>query len=104
MRTPEGRVKDAVVKILKQYEDLFYFFPATGGYGKSGVPDIIVCYRGFFIGIECKAEDGSLTPLQGKALYDIRRCGGATFVIFGVAQAPQLLTLLDTLQLRRGFQ
>ena len=25
--------------------------PATGGYGASGVPDIIVSYRGKFIGL-----------------------------------------------------
>ena len=37
--TPEGKVKKKVVEQLKQL-GCYYFFPATGGYGKSGVPDI----------------------------------------------------------------
>jgi len=44
-RTPEGKVKDKVVGILKT-AGAYYFFPATGGFGRSGVPDIVACYRG----------------------------------------------------------
>jgi len=40
--TPEKKVKEKVVKYLKEYgKDIYYFFPATGGYGRSGVPDIV---------------------------------------------------------------
>ena len=59
--TPEKKVKNKVVKLLKEYA-AYYFFPATYGFGRSGVPDIIVCYRGHFIGVECKA--GANTPLM----------------------------------------
>ena len=52
--TPEAKVKKKVVDVLKK-NNAYYFFPATGGYGRSGVPDIVCCYRGIFIGIECKA-------------------------------------------------
>ena len=54
--TPEKKVKQRVVNILKNMdEEVYYFFPATGGYGRSGVPDIVVCFDGMFYGIECKA-------------------------------------------------
>ena len=53
--TPEKKVKDKVVKVLKE-RGAYYFFPATYGMGRSGVPDIICCYRSKFIGIECKAD------------------------------------------------
>ena len=34
--TPEKKVKDRVVKQLKLFGDsVYYFFPATGGYGRS---------------------------------------------------------------------
>ena len=36
--TPEKKVKQTVVKILKEI-GAYYFFPATGGYGRNGVPD-----------------------------------------------------------------
>jgi len=53
--TPESKVKAAVVKLIKQY-GAYYFFPATHGYGRSGVPDIICCVKGKFLAIECKAQ------------------------------------------------
>ena len=50
--TPEKKVKNKVVALLKQY-GAYYFYPVTGGYGMSGVPDIVACYNGFFIGKMC---------------------------------------------------
>ena len=55
--TPEAKVKASVVKLLKKY-DVYHFFPATHGYGRSGVPDIICCFNSLFMGIECKAGKG----------------------------------------------
>ena len=80
MTTPESKVKNAVVKILKDY-GVYYFFPATHGYGRSGVPDIICCYMGEFIAIECKTTKGKLTALQERELLRIRRAGGQSFMI-----------------------
>ena len=48
----------------------YHCMPATGGYGASGVPDIIACYQGRFIGIECKANGGKPTALQKKHLEE----------------------------------
>ncbi len=78
--TPEARVKKKVVAILKAYE-CYYFYPVTGGYGRSGVPDIIVCYKGAFIGIECKAGKGKTTPLQDLNINQIRDAGGVAIVV-----------------------
>ena len=80
MPTPESKVKSAVVKILKDY-GVYYFFPATHGYGRSGVPEIICCYMGKFIAIECKAGKGKLTALQERELLRIKRAGGEAFGI-----------------------
>ena len=52
--TPEQKVKKKVVAQLKEM-GAYYFTPMTGGYGYSGVPDIVGCYKGYFFGIECKA-------------------------------------------------
>ena len=59
----------------------YYFYAFTGGYGRSGVPDIIGCYRGYFFGIECKAGSNKPTPLQEKNIQEIRDAGGVAFVI-----------------------
>jgi len=79
-RTPEGKVKDAAVELLKQYK-AYYFFPVMGGYGRSGIPDIIACLNGRFIGIECKAGFNKPTLLQERELKEISRAGGTTLVV-----------------------
>lgn len=78
--TPEKKVKDKVVAILKRF-GVYYFFPATHGYGRSGVPDIICCFKGFFLAIECKAGKGKTTALQEREMQHIRDAGGVTLVI-----------------------
>lgn len=78
--TPEVKVKKKVVAILKKL-GAYYFYPVTGGYGSSGVPDIIGCYGGKFFGIECKAGKNKPTALQSKNIDHIRKCGGIAMVI-----------------------
>ena len=78
--TPEGRVKRTVTNQLKAL-GAYYFFPATGGYGRSGVPDIIGCLHGKFFGIECKAGNNKPTALQEKNLSDINTAGGVALVV-----------------------
>lgn len=79
-KTPEKKVKDMCIEILKDFR-AYYFFPVMGGYGRSGIPDIIVCYRGQFIAVECKAGFNKTTPLQDKELAAISTAGGITLVI-----------------------
>ena len=78
--TPEAKVKKVVIAQLKQL-GAYYFYPVTGGYGRSGVPDIIACLGGKFIGIECKAGKNKPTPLQEKNLKEILGAGGVALVI-----------------------
>lgn len=78
--TPEKKVKSRVEAILKA-AGAYYFFPATHGYGRSGVPDIVACLKGQFIGIECKAGRGTTTALQERELSRIREAGGVALVI-----------------------
>jgi len=78
--TPEGKVKKKVTKQLKEL-GAYYFFPFSGGYGKSGVPDIVGCFEGRFFGIECKAGKNTPTALQEKNLRDIAKAGGLSWVV-----------------------
>lgn len=78
--TPEAKVKKRVVNVLKE-NGAYYFFPATGGFGRSGVPDIVGCYRGVFFGIECKAGSNKPTALQEAEMRKIREANGITLVV-----------------------
>ena len=79
-QTPERKVKGAVVSILKAH-GAYYFFPATHGYGRSGVPDIVACVNGRFMAIECKAGYNLPTELQLREMEAIERAGGMAFVV-----------------------
>ena len=78
--TPEKRVKNSVMKILKAH-GAYNFYASTGGYGKSGVPDIVCCYRGKFLAIECKAGKNKPTALQNINIAAIRKAGGVALVV-----------------------
>jgi len=78
--TPEKKVKQKVAKQLKEI-GAYFFYPATGGYGRSGVPDIVGCYKGMFFGIECKAGKNKLTALQERELGSIEKSGGIAMVV-----------------------
>lgn len=78
--TPEGKVKRKVVEILKKHE-VWYFFPANNGFGKSGIPDIIAIVNGEFIGIEVKSATGKPTELQKICGKQIEEAGGTWLVV-----------------------
>lgn len=78
--TPEGKVKREVRKILTEL-GAYYTMPVTGGYGASGAPDFVVCYRGLFFGLECKAGTNKPTALQEKNLASISKAGGLACVV-----------------------
>jgi len=78
--TPEGKVKRKVVAVLKKHE-VWYFFPANNGFGKSGIPDIIAIVDGHFVGIEVKSATGKPTELQKICGRQIEEAGGTWLVV-----------------------
>lgn len=79
--TPESKVKLKTRKILDEF-GVYYFFPVTGGFGKSGVFDIAACYKGHFIGIEVKADcKKKPTALQSLNAKKANACGATTLLV-----------------------
>ena len=105
MSTPEVAVKAKVKALLKRHS-AYHFMPATHGYGTSGVPDIVACWRGQFMGIECKAGKGKPTALQLKHLRDIRDSLGIAILVdeTGIGVLALLIeTFSKGVVLRGGF-
>lgn len=80
MMTPEAKVKKKVKEILDQME-VYHFSPMQNGMGRAGIPDIIGCLDGQFLGIECKAGRGTTTALQERELTRIQNAGGYALVV-----------------------
>jgi Holliday junction resolvase len=78
--TPEKKVKDKV-KALLTSEGVYFFMPATHGFGRSGVPDIVACVNGLFLAIETKAGTNKPTALQVREIETIRRNNGVAVVV-----------------------
>jgi hypothetical protein len=80
--TPEGKVKDACKKFLKE-RGAWFFMPVSNGMGQVGIPDIIICYKGFFVAIETKApgRKNNTTPNQVRVIEAIRNAGGFSWVV-----------------------
>lgn len=93
--TPEGAVKEGVKKLLKS-RDIWYYMPVSNGMGQHGIPDFICCVppSGKFLAIETKApgRTNAVTPLQERAIGNIRSAHGWAIVIDDVSQ---LVSFLD---------
>jgi len=49
---------------------------------RIGVPDILACVGGTFVGIEVKAENGVLSDIQAYNRREIFRSGGFSVVVY----------------------
>ena len=91
--TPEAKVKKSVRQVLDRL-GAYYVMPVTGGYGNQGAPDFLVCLKGLFYGIECKAGKGKPTELQLLNLRNIIKAGGMALVVYekDISYLESLLT------------
>lgn len=97
----EANFQKKIIKYLESI-DAYVFKHNASAISKAGVPDIICCYRGLFMGIEVKKDNKSKpTELQKYNLNKINKCGG-----IGIVLRPdtfeRFISLLDTL--RRELQ
>jgi Holliday junction resolvase len=90
--TPEAKVKTKIKRTLDSM-GAYFIQPVGTGFGSSGAPDIVACYKGFFIGIEAKAGKGKTTALQELNLAKIKMMGGLALVIneMNVSELKQLI-------------
>ena len=49
---------------------------------KSGIPDLLVCYHGLFLGIELKSPRGHPEDLQWYQLKEIDKAGGIAILLY----------------------
>lgn len=89
-----------VVASIKKYlaslgSDIFFWKEHGGPYGTSGVPDIICCYKGRFLGLEVKLPSGKLTELQKRAIEKINRAGGIACRVESVDDVKAVIARVD---------
>ena len=89
-----------IATAIKRYlaslgSDVFFWKEHGGPYGTSGVPDIICCYKGRFLGLEVKLPTGRLTELQKRAIYRINQAGGIACRVESVEDVRRVIAQAD---------
>ena len=91
--------RDVVADIKKYLSslggDIFFWKEHGGPYGTSGIPDIICCYKGRFLGLEAKLPGGKLTELQKRTLDKINAAGGIARRVQSVDDVKVIIAQAD---------
>ena len=74
----EAKIQTRIINWLNTQENCWSV--KTIATNKAGTPDIIVCWRGRFVGIEVKSSVGKLSKLQKFRRKEIEASGG-TFIV-----------------------
>lgn len=78
----EKNFENKIKQYLKKEGCWFVKYWGGGQFTKKGVPDLLVCCQGRFIGLELKAEKGRASPLQLYNLQMIDESGGYAVLLF----------------------
>ena len=89
-----------IVTAIRKYlaslgSDVFFWKEHGSVYGSNGVPDIICCYKGRFLGLECKLPGGRLTKLQKRTIEKINRAGGVACRVESVEDVKRVIERVD---------
>ncbi len=87
----EKAITNKILKHLKSLPGCFAFKEHGGLYGTSGIPDIIVCYKGKFVAFEVKTEKGKLSKLQEITIEKIRNAKGMAFKVTNLEEVEEIL-------------
>ena len=86
----------AIKKYLATVPDTFAWKEHGGQYGTAGIPDIIVCYHGHFVGLEAKVGKNQPTKLQSVTIEQIRKAGGTAVVVRSIEDVKAALAETET--------
>jgi hypothetical protein len=95
-RQPEGKLVAKVKDLIKDKGGRPFKIQGTDDtFQEVGIPDILCCYRGLFVGLEAKLPGGKPTPKQLRVLDEIAEAGGIAVVFTTVGQVASLLGKID---------
>lgn len=74
--TPESALKKRFINEIFVPRGVYWVRVDQGASGKPGDPDLVICYKGRFIGIEAKTYSNGLRPMQKRRMEEILSAGG----------------------------
>ena len=78
----EKNFENKVKKFLKEQGAWFLKYWGGAAYTKAGIPDLLACVNGHFLGVELKASKGKASELQLHTLKEIDKAGGFAILLY----------------------
>lgn len=107
---PESWVKDKIKDAVRdEAPGAYMYMPVQGAEGENGIPDFIACVPikvtpemvgrtvPLFVGIEAKADDGELSPIQKICHKKMRSAKAIIWVVKGAEGVKDLIDKLRAL-------
>lgn len=96
MTHAEKQFENRIKQLLKT-QGAWFVKTWSNGIQREGIPDILACLNGYFLGIEVKAKTGHPSDLQLKNVRDIRESGGIAMVLYPdqYEKFVDLVTIMD---------
>ena len=82
MMAAEKNFENRVKKFLKEQGCWFIKYWGGGEFTKAGVPDLLICCNGYFLGVELKGPTGKPSELQLWNIEQIKKAGGIAMVLY----------------------
>ena len=84
-----------IVRSVGTYDAKIKGFRAAGPWFRKGCPDILICYKGKFVGLEIKTKKGVLSEHQESFHKDIWDNGGYVYVVRDAGDLRAIFDFLD---------
>lgn len=92
---PEARLIKKVQALIRQKGGRSFKIHGGDPLQEAGIPDLLVCYRGRFVGLEGKQPGAKPSRRQKQVLDEIAAAGGITAVVTTVEEVVALLAKLE---------
>lgn len=92
---PEAKLLKGIQKLLNERGARAFKIHGDDNFQEVGIPDLLCCYRGRFVGLEVKMPGNKPSPVQKVVLNEIVSAGGYASVVSTVGEVQHLLAVID---------
>lgn len=94
MKQKEGSLQERIQRLIEKKGG--YVFKNHGDMTtEPGRPDIVACYKGYFLAIEAKVDGNTPSAAQGIHCRNIWKAGGIACVVWTINEAEYVLDYID---------
>jgi len=96
----EKKLQNAVIRWMSRQQkngvQIHWLKIHGNGMQRSGEPDLIICFEGFFYAVELKFEKNKPTKLQEFRLQQWKNAGGKSFVVNQLDEFKKIFSKTDS--------